>query len=92
MACAGELGLEAGAQDRELYFYQNVDGEKTWHKATRPDLPLRNNAGAIVDRDAWDAEYTERSKGMWSKPVSPWPSGTFPAYRLGRVQNQTGSL
>ena len=60
---AAELGLEehedkevvTGTQeDKELYYYvpTNIE-EDAWQAATRPDMPLRNDAGQEVTEEAW---------------------------------------
>ena len=83
-ASAVELKLEAGAEDKELFFFvPDREGDDQFQPAFRPQMPLRNKAGEPVGQAAWDAEYEEESKGMWSRPISRWPSGTFPSYRLG---------
>ena len=78
---AYELGMAADADARELYFYvpDHDDGAST--EATRADLPYRNSAGDVVDLDVWTADYQATTKGMWSKPISAWPSAALPAYR-----------
>ena len=92
-ATAAELGLEehedkevvTGTQeDKELYYYvpTNIE-EDAWQAATRPDLPLRNDAGQEVTEEAWKTEFTESNAGLWTKKISDWASGKFPAYRLG---------
>ena len=79
-----ELGLEVDAEDKDLFFYgPDREGDEQFQPAFRPQLPLRNKAGEPVDQTAWVAEYEEESKGLWSRPISRWPSGTFPSYRLG---------
>ena len=91
-ATAAELGVESQGDNegnceehmQELSYYvpENTE-EDAWQTATRPDLPLRNNAGAEVTEEAWKTEHIESDAGLWTKKISEWASGKFPAYRLG---------
>ena len=56
-------------------------GDEQWCEAIRPDFPLHNNAGDLVEEAEWKAQSEEASRGMWSKPLSEFPSGALPAYR-----------
>ena len=31
----------------------------------------------------WDTEYQASNSGLWTKKISEWAAGQFPAYRLG---------
>ena len=88
---AAELGLEDGEAPRELSFYVPDQDGGTGTAAIRVDLPYRNNAGDIVDREEWTTEYECSTKGLWSKPISAWPSGTLPAYRHAECKAHTQS-
>ncbi|CAK0862279.1 unnamed protein product, partial [Prorocentrum cordatum] len=67
MATAEQLGDGGETEPQELWFYEpKVDD---YHRAIRPDLPLRNNGGEIV--------------GYWRRPLSSSASGIFPRYRGG---------
>ena len=57
--------------------------EDAWQKATRPNLPFRNTVGQEVTEEAWKTEHSESEAGLWTKKISDWASGRFPAYRLG---------
>ena len=46
-------------------------------------MPLRSRTGQVVDEDEWKAMMAEDSRSVWSTPVGDFPSGAFPAYRLG---------
>ena len=91
-ATAAELGLGAGAEESDLYFHcLDCEGDEAWPLAMRAKLPLRNAAGEVVDRAAWDAEYEETNRGLCRKPISAWPSGRFPSYRLGEKVTGTAA-
>ena len=46
-------------------------------------MPLRNNAGAVVDAESWKEEKDVEGKGFWQRPVRSSASGAFPSYRSG---------
>ncbi|CAK0792583.1 unnamed protein product, partial [Prorocentrum cordatum] len=82
MATAEQLGVEGETEPQELWFYEpKVDD---YHRAIRPDLPLRNNDGEAVDGDAaWTEQRAAENKGYWRRPLSSSASGIFPRYRGG---------
>ncbi|CAK0817607.1 unnamed protein product, partial [Prorocentrum cordatum] len=82
MATAEQLGVEGETEPQELWFYEpRVDD---YHRAIRPDLPLRNNDGEAVDGDAaWTEQRAADNKGYWRRPLSSSASGIFPRYRGG---------
>ena len=83
-APAERLGLDASLDDLDLwYFCPDREDDEQWQPATRPDLPLRNDLGAVVDKETWEAEQAESAKGLWSRPLREWASGRLPPYRLG---------
>ena len=101
-ATAAELGVEGqgdneatgNENEQELYYYvpKNTE-EDAWQTATRPDLPLRNNAGEEVTAEEWEVEHRESDPCLWTKKISDWASGKFPAYRLGertRIEGLSG--
>ena len=57
--------------DQELwYFCPDMDGDDQWQPAMRADLPLRNDAGEVVDDAAtWAAQKAEEGKGHWHRPL-----------------------
>ncbi|CAK0895070.1 unnamed protein product, partial [Prorocentrum cordatum] len=82
MATAEQLGAEGETEPQELWFY--VPKVDDYHRAIRPDLPLRNNKGETVDGDAaWTEQRAAESKGYWRQPLSSSASGIFPRYRGG---------
>jgi hypothetical protein len=85
-ATAAELGIESQGDngEQELYYYVPTNTEEdAWQTAHRPHLPLRNDAGEEVTEEAWNTEHRESDAGLWTKKISDWASGKFPAYRLG---------
>ena len=69
-------------EPKELWFYDPHKDD--YHKACRPDLPLRNDDGEAVDDEAtWTAQKAAESKGYWRRPLSSSASGIFPRYRGG---------
>jgi hypothetical protein len=91
-ATAVELGLcpETCPERRELY-YNRPDREgcdDEWQEAVRAELPLRNDAGDVVDRAEWAAEFDAATRGVWSKPITAWASARKPDYRLGEVDTE----
>ena len=83
-ATAAELGITDQEDDQELFYYVPTNAEEeAWQTAVRPELVLRNNAGAEVTEEAWNTEHSESDVGLWTKKISDWASGKFPAYRLG---------
>ncbi|CAK0911448.1 unnamed protein product, partial [Prorocentrum cordatum] len=82
MATAEQLGAEGETGPQELWFYEpKVDD---YHRAIRPDLPLRNNDGEAVDGDAaWTEQRAAENKGYWRRPLSSSASGIFPKCRGG---------
>ena len=91
-ATTTELGLEtegAVAEERDLHYFDPTShGDSALRPARRANLPLRNNAGGIVDAETWATQCEEETTGMWSRSVSTWASGSFPSYRLGHHQQQ----
>lgn len=89
---AAELGIvgreakngtdEEDQQDVYYYVPTNTE-EHAWQAATRPNIPLRSMAGEEVTEEAWKTEHREADAGLWTKKISDWASGKFPAYRLG---------
>ena len=80
-ATAEDLGVDCDTGPQDLYFYDPVDNAA--HLAVMPDLPLRNNAGAVVDAESWKEEKDVEGKGFWQRPVRSSASGAFPSYRSG---------
>ncbi|CAK0814408.1 unnamed protein product, partial [Prorocentrum cordatum] len=82
MVTAEQLGVEGETEPQELWLYEpKVDH---YHRAIRPDLPLRNNDGEAVDGDAaWTEQRAAENKGHWRRPLSSSASGIFPRYRGG---------
>ena len=80
MATAEQLGVEGEMEPKELWFYDPQKDD--YHKACRPDLPLRNDAGEAVDDEAtWAEQKAAESKGYWRRPLSSSACGVFPRYR-----------
>ena len=46
----------------------------------RPELPLRNTAGDVVDEAQWKEEYAAEGKDLWKRPISSWAAGRYPDY------------
>ena len=91
-ATPAELGVEAQGDDKDtsnadgqgMYYYVPANTETdAWQPAVRPDLPLRSNAGDEVTEEQWNAEHNESDVSLWTKKISEWASGKFPAYRMG---------
>ena len=62
-ATAEETGGVPGSGNRPLFFYRpDVDGDEAWTEAQRPDLPLRNKKGEVVDKTQWAEEFAAEKK------------------------------
>ena len=88
-----ELGwaYQENSTEQDLYYQCHTKtGDEEWLVATRPELPLRNNAGEEVTEEAWKAEFEETNGSVWTKKITEWASGTFPAYRLGYREHAEG--
>ena len=56
MAKAEEVNGPADADDTPLFYFRpEVAPGDAWAEAKRANLPLRNNAGTVVDHKQWDA-------------------------------------
>ena len=53
--------------DRKLYFHRaECEGEEEWPEAVRPNLPLRNHHGDVVDKETWVEEFEASNKSLWA--------------------------
>ena len=82
-ATAEETGAEPGSDNRPLFFYRpDVADDEAWPKAQRPDLPLRNKKGEVVDRAQWGEEFSSERASFGSNSINASAAGALPAYRL----------
>ena len=80
--CRGDRWVP-GSENRPLFFYRpDVEGDEAWAEARRPDLPLRNKKGEVVDKTQWAEEFAAEKSEFWSKSITASACGALPAYRL----------
>ena len=82
-ATGEEVEMQPNTEPVPLFFYRpDKKDDEVWAEATRADLPLRNDRGALVDRTQWDRECEATSKAFWNTPINKSAAGSLPAYRL----------